>query len=98
VFAGFLHHVKCNAIRIIDPSLITVPRLAVCCHLKSVDLTALSEEKQLEFLTMAMSETVQVEAVGKHEHFYDVILYTSSGENINQKFLSQDMIEERQSC
>jgi tudor domain-containing protein 1/4/6/7 len=86
--------VKCNAIRIIDPTLITVPRLAVCCHLKGVDLTGLSEEKKLEFLTMAMSENVQVEAVGKHEHFYDVILYTSSGENINQTFLSQDMIEE----
>lgn len=86
--------VKCNDIRMIDPSLITVPRLAVCCHLKGVDLKGLSEDTILEFLTMAMSETVQVEAVGKHEYFYDVVLYTSSGENINKKFLSQDMIDE----
>ncbi|CAG2256082.1 TDRD1_4_6_7 [Mytilus edulis] len=78
---------KCSNIRKIDETLTVIPKFGVCCNLKGVDLKSLPEEMILECLTLLTSDTVQVQAVQKNEQSYDIVVYTSNGENINQKFM-----------
>ncbi|XP_076103467.1 tudor domain-containing 6-like isoform X3 [Mytilus galloprovincialis] len=78
---------KYSNIRKIDETLTVIPKFGVCCNLKGVDLKSLPEEMILECLTLLTSDTVQVQAVQKNEKSYDIVVYTSNGENINQKFM-----------
>ncbi|CAC5408616.1 TDRD1_4_6_7 [Mytilus coruscus] len=85
---------KCSNIRKINETLTVIPKLGVCCNLKGIDLKGLPEEMIFECLTILTSDTVQVQAVQNKENSYDIVVYTSNGENINQKFMFPSSIQE----